>query len=246
MLSEKPWKLDGLVLLALGLLVSFALLVSLTEIVQHYLGAKPEDDRPILLLLKTLALDGSILVSVFLFLRAERISWADAFGFKPTSVRRALVWGAVVAICFTPVGQGMNFLCARGLELLHRTPAIEQAVETMQKATPGFSRIYLVFFAVVIAPIAEETLFRGILYPTIKQHGFPRTALLGTSFLFAAVHQNLPAFLPLMLLGIVLVFLYEKTDNLLACITAHSLFNAFAIVWMYCFIPSNPVTHPPY
>ena len=244
MLSEKPWKPDGLLLLVLGLLLSLSLLMSATEIVRHFMHAKPDDNPPVLLVLQTLSLHASIFISVFFFLRAERMSWADAFGFKTPGIRRALLWGAIVAIVFTPVGQGLNYLCARALESLHFAPATEQAVETMQQAAPGFSRIYVVFFAVVIAPVGEEMLFRGILYPAIKQFGFPRAAVLSSSFLFAAIHFNLPAFLPLMLLGIVLVILYEQTNNLLSCIFAHGLFNAIAAV-MICF-SSHAVVQQPY
>jgi membrane protease YdiL (CAAX protease family) len=78
--------------------------------------------------------------------------------------------------------------------------------------------------------VAEEVLFRGILYPAIKQAGHPRVALWGTALLFAAVHMNLVTFLPLAVLALVLTALYERTNNLLAPITAHVLFNALNFV----------------
>ena len=84
--------------------------------------------------------------------------------------------------------------------------------------------------AVLLAPVAEEVLFRGILYPAIKQAGHPWVALWGTALLFAAVHMNLVTFLPLAVLALVLTALYERTNNLLAPITAHVLFNALNFV----------------
>ena len=83
----------------------------------------------------------------------------------------------------------------------------------------------LALMAVAVAPVAEETLFRGILYPAIKAAGYPRLALWGTSILFGASHVNLVTFLPLTFLALALTWLYEKTDNLTAPILAHSLFN---------------------
>jgi membrane protease YdiL (CAAX protease family) len=80
--------------------------------------------------------------------------------------------------------------------------------------------------AVLLAPVAEEMMFRGILYPVIKQVGYPRLALWGTSLLFAAVHLNAVTFVPLTVLALVLTALYERTNNLLAPIAAHLLFNA--------------------
>jgi CAAX protease family protein len=85
----------------------------------------------------------------------------------------------------------------------------------------------------VLAPVAEEMLFRGILYPAVKQAGFPRLALWGTALLFAAVHQNLVTFVPLTVLALALAWLYERTDNLWAPITAHAMFNAMNFVILY-------------
>jgi hypothetical protein len=98
---------------------------------------------------------------------------------------------------------------------------------------PG--RITLGAAAVLLAPPAEEILFRGVLYPAIKQAGFPRLALWVSTLLFAAVHGNVPTFVPLAVLALVLTALYEHTNNLLAPITAHAVFNAVGLVWMLLF-----------
>jgi uncharacterized protein len=98
-------------------------------------------------------------------------------------------------------------------------------------------RIYFGVLAILLAPVAEELLFRGILYPAIKQAGFPRVALWGTALLFAATHHNLPTFLPLALLAIALALLYEKTNNLLAPIAAHSLFNMMNFLVLFLVQP---------
>jgi membrane protease YdiL (CAAX protease family) len=76
-------------------------------------------------------------------------------------------------------------------------------------------------------------LFRGIVYPTVKQAGFPRLALWGSAFLFAACHVNLVTFVPLVVLALALTFIYERTDNLWAPITAHALFNAMNFIILY-------------
>jgi membrane protease YdiL (CAAX protease family) len=80
--------------------------------------------------------------------------------------------------------------------------------------------------AILLAPLAEESIFRGILYPVVKQMGYPSVALYGSSLLFAASHFNIMTFLPLFLLALVLVWLLETTDTLIAPIVAHASFNA--------------------
>jgi len=95
--------------------------------------------------------------------------------------------------------------------------------------------------AIVVAPFVEELVFRGLIYPTLKQNGFPGLALWGTSILFAAIHSNLMILLPLTFLAVVLTLLYETTDNLLAPIAAHSLFNFVNFFWFIA-QPTAPVT----
>jgi hypothetical protein len=97
-------------------------------------------------------------------------------------------------------------------------------------AKSWWTTVYLGVFAVVLAPVAEEFIFRGMLFPFVKQLGFPKLAWFGVSFLFALIHLNAPTFVPLFALALSLTWLYEKTDNLLAPITAHALFNAANLV----------------
>ena len=87
--------------------------------------------------------------------------------------------------------------------------------------------------AVLLVPVAEEVLFRGNLYPAIKQAGFFRLALWGTSLLFALVHANVVIFVPLTVLALILTALYERTNNLLAPITAHAMFNALNFLTVF-------------
>jgi len=177
MLSEKPWKLDGLLRFVICLVMCVSVMLTLSAVIQHFTGAKTTEDSTALLVVNTLALDGSILIAVFIFLRLEHITWADAFGFKTPRPGLAILWGVIIAACFLPIGLYLNYLCTRALESFHVKAPEQQAVETLKNALPGATRVFLVFFAVVIAPVAEESFFRGILYPTIKQNGFPRAAL---------------------------------------------------------------------
>ena len=93
--------------------------------------------------------------------------------------------------------------------------------------------IFFVVMAVAVAPVAEEILFRGILYPAVKQLGHPRVAVIGTALLFALFHVNLLTFASLTAVALALIALYEFTDNLLAPITAHAVFNASNLIMLF-------------
>jgi membrane protease YdiL (CAAX protease family) len=111
----------------------------------------------------------------------------------------------------------------------------QQAVQVLRTAVSTVDRLKLAVVTILLAPVAEEMLFRGLLYAWIRQIGFPRLALVLTAGIFAFVHFNLATFLPLFVLAVILAVLYERTGNLLAPIAAHSTFNALnflLLLWM--------------
>ena len=143
--------------------------------------------------------------------------------------RHAVLLGLVVALIFLPLGWGLqqaSALVMTHLPHFKLEPQEQLPVHALRMSMSWGGRLALGAAAVLLAPVAEEALFRGIIYPAIKQFGYPRLALWGTSLLFAAVHMNVVTFVPLATLAVVLTMLYERTDNLLAPITAHVLFNA--------------------
>jgi membrane protease YdiL (CAAX protease family) len=186
-----------------------------------------------------LSLQGAALVLVWPFLREHRITWSQAFGMA-NGWPRAMGLGLLVACLFLPIGWSLQFGSSKLIEWagerlprLGLKPEQEQAVETAELAVSLRSRILLGVLTILLAPMAEEILFRGILYPWIKQAGYPRLAWWGSALLFAALHMNLVSFVPLTLLALVLAALYERTDNLIAPISTHALFNCVNLAFLY-------------
>jgi uncharacterized protein len=87
--------------------------------------------------------------------------------------------------------------------------------------------------AAIAAPFFEETLFRGFLLPSLTRYMPTWGAILLSSFIFAIVHLSLSEVLPLMALAIVLGFVYTKTQNLLASILLHSLWNSGTLIALF-------------
>jgi membrane protease YdiL (CAAX protease family) len=240
MLSEKPWKPERVALLLLGTAVCFCWFSLADGLAEHINGGKKLDENSLAnLLLVTMSLHGSILLATGLALWWFRVSWREAFGFAAGDTGRAVLLGLLAAAVFLPVGWMLQLLSAEFMHMFRQDVPVQQAVEMLQDTDTWSSRIYFIVFSVLIAPAAEEILFRGIFYPAIKQAGFPRTALWGTAALFAAIHWNVPIFLPLLALGLALALLYELTNNLLACIAAHGMFNAVNIVVFFLQNPSQ-------
>jgi membrane protease YdiL (CAAX protease family) len=202
---------------------------------QHLAGAARSEGSAVQMTIATLSFQGAALLLITLFLKEHDVGWTDAFGFANDPMR-ALLFGAVTAFVFLPIGLGLQWLSAEvmtRLPLFPMKPEEQQAVQTLRVASSWLHRAVLSVVTILLAPAAEEFLFRGILYAWIKQAGFRRLAWWISCLLFAAMHLNLMTFLPLLVLAFVLTALYEKTNNLLAPIMAHALFNAVNLVRLY-------------
>jgi membrane protease YdiL (CAAX protease family) len=85
--------------------------------------------------------------------------------------------------------------------------------------------------AVVLAPLAEEVFFRGLVQSVLRNYfGSPWVAVALASLLFASVHMDLHWAPALTALGLVLGYSYERTGRLLAPVLIHALFNGVSMV----------------
>ena len=109
----------------------------------------------------------------------------------------------------------------------------------------GFARfpVFLTLFAVVLAPLYEELLFRRVLFGRLWEAGWPVLGLILSSMVFALVHElpglnGKPAdstlFLILVYTGMggIFAWVYRRTGTLWAPIAAHILNNAIALAVM--------------
>ena len=92
--------------------------------------------------------------------------------------------------------------------------------------TPGRALALLVVLA-LLAPICEETLFRGLIQRGYEELS-PRAAILAGGALFAMFHQSLPQGLALLPLAFTLGYLVWRSDSLFTGIIAHAANNALA------------------
>lgn len=155
-----------------------------------------------------------------------------AFGFDVPPFGKTLGLALFATAVVVPIAWGLGQLSALAMESFKWEPVAQQTVLTLQSTVSWTQKLCFGLVAVLVAPCAEELLFRGILYPMIKQLGRPMVALWSTSLLFAVIHSNTMTFIPLTFLAVVLVLLYEKTGNLLAPIVTHSTFNLVNFLWL--------------
>jgi membrane protease YdiL (CAAX protease family) len=183
------------------------------------------------LLLVPLATNAIFMTALWSALRVSGLGW-DALRARqaPGGGRQALAGGVDGWLMMhAPV-----WLCAvLSMWLLESVgwPAARQ--EALQLLTDGrlplTARIWLAFVATLVSPVVEECVFRGALLPAVAQGGSAWRGLLLTSLLFAAIHLNAVAFLPLLVLSLACGLGYMATGNLLTPIVMHGLFNLVSL-----------------
>lgn len=83
---------------------------------------------------------------------------------------------------------------------------------------------------IVLSPVAEEILFRGLLYGALAKWLKPAWVIVITSIAFALVHMQIVYFLPLFVVGLVLGYARHKTGSLTASILIHGINNGLALL----------------
>ena len=109
-----------------------------------------------------------------------------------------------------------------------RQPLLDSA---RQLSPGGFAALCV--FAIVVAPMTEEILFRGVLYATLRRYLGPLHAICLSAAAFAVLHFHVPAMVPLFVVGFVVAYLYERTGSLVASIAAHAANNLHAMLIVF-------------
>jgi len=152
------------------------------------------------------------------------------------AARRASTWGwTVLVACCVFAGTSLVSVVAKQLGIEPEPTNLH----LMQQAWADFP-VFLLFFAVLLAPAYEELLFRRVLFGRLWAAGRPGLGILLSSAAFALVHEipgtspnGLPEMLQLWLvygcMGAAFAWVYRKTGTLWAAIAAHAINNAIAL-----------------
>jgi len=140
------------------------------------------------------------------------------------------------------IGVGLGIVALLGSTLLVSllvtltgSEATPEQVLTEGIADTPVQLLLAVIAAVVMAPLAEELLFRGLLHRGLRQRMRAVPATLLSSVLFAVVHVDVAASQPLALVGltfvgVVLALAHERTGSLVVPVVIHATHNAITIL----------------
>jgi len=145
--------------------------------------------------------------------------WPQVFGIAPLSVFAMFVFGII-----------LHFVGYQ--EMLKALGAAEEqeVIRMFREESNPMVLALIVLAAVVVAPVCEEIVFRGYLYPAAKKHAGSTVAALFSALVFAGAHGNIAALVPLFVFGLLLVAVYERTGSIWAPIAVHALFNGTTVL----------------
>lgn len=155
--------------------------------------------------------------------KVRRWTWAD-FGWRDIPLRiilrkvlelYALSW--FVNICYAIALYNYGF-----------TPPETDVYSKLLGQVSWFTLILNLLLAGVFAPLVEETLFRGVIFGGLQAYFGKWTAAVISAGIFSALHFQVYGFFPRFVLGMILVYLYDKYKSLYPSVGLHALNNIVA------------------
>jgi membrane protease YdiL (CAAX protease family) len=236
-------------------------------------GPGEEAVRPYPGLLRTLGLLGAVILLGALFFQATYFlfpTWPDIARMAvPTQLALAAVtaWAAFRSDRPWREALGLRFLEAREippllLVLIGSVTVFSEIYVVIQRFVPvpaefeamlrdlleltnPADSLATVVIAILVAPILEEALFRGVILNGLARRYGPQSASFWTAVFFAVFHLYNPwQVLPTFFLGLVLAWLVLTTRSLLSSIVVHTMFNAASLTMVQLSLERPPGGHP--
>jgi len=148
-----------------------------------------------------------------------RLRWS-ALGFRPLVLDRAWVIAATVVGMFAVVVVYTVIVQLIGVDDLLPQSTLEGDVFDNRALV-----VMAGILAVLAAPVAEETFFRGFLFGGLVKRLGIFGAALASGFLFSLAHAQPTTLIPFTFVGMVLAWSYVYTGSIWTNIGAHLVFN---------------------
>jgi membrane protease YdiL (CAAX protease family) len=173
-----------------------------------------------------LILESGLIIPVWLFtVRRYPVRWS-ALGFRPFKWTTGC--GLIIALLLISMVVNAAWAILLAAYDLQVQPDIRLA---FGRGSGGV--IIALLAAGIVAPLVEETFFRGFLFPALLQRYRLWAAVVLDSLIFAFVHFTPTAVAPLFVLGAMLCVLYRFTGSLWPSIIMHAVMNTLAVLATY-------------
>jgi membrane protease YdiL (CAAX protease family) len=162
-------------------------------------------------------------------------TWRETFTALGMTSRRPMAdigVGTLNYVLLMPLFFAMTAFSHRLFQHYH-TPINPVQFDSMM-AQNNVDRLLLLLVTAVAAPIVEELMFRGVLYPALKNSWGRIGGAAFSAAVFAIVHPTIPdGFLPIMLLGFAFALTYERRGSLLPNNVMHGIHNGLILLTVF-------------
>jgi len=168
-----------------------------------------------------------IVVFVAAVLKLRGIDVDSLGGFSKMSAKRAVSTGIILLLAATPL-----ILLAEAITqgFFGGGSSRQEIVDLFNSSQTIRQRVMIIVLAVMVAPMAEEFIFRFFIYGVLRRYFGVAIGLFFNALLFAAAHNHLPSALPLFVLGSCFTLAYEWSGSILVSMTMHTLFNSVQLI----------------
>ncbi len=177
-------------------------------------------------LLVNLLFTVAVVLFIAAFLRLRGFDLSSLGGFFKIGFVRALATGMILLLAAYPLVSLANAITQ---SLFGSDLSKQNIVELFSGSRTIEQRIMIIVFAVAVAPVVEEFLFRFFLYGVLRRYFGRFLGITLNAALFAAAHTHFPSFVPLFVLGGCFTIAYEWSGSILVAMTMHSLFNSLSL-----------------
>lgn len=167
-----------------------------------------------------LAFQGAMIAGILWLARGKLRPFGSPVPAHTVAAQALLRWLAIL-----PVLWFAAFVWQWLLKWAGHAPDFQDAVRLFLEADTPWARAGFVLFAVGVVPLAEESLFRGMLLPLLTRRVGAVAGLALTAIGFAAMHADAGSFVALAIFSIALSLAYARTRTLWVPVAMHALFN---------------------
>jgi len=172
---------------------------------------------------------------LFYLLAVRGLNPADLFGLRQMHPLRAAGMALTFMVPTLIVVLGLSVGVNAWMQSFWPEVGAQDTVEAFRTSKDPAAKAMLVVAAVLVAPLVEETIFRGFIYGVLKRFTDGFFAAVCSALLFAVVHFHAGSLFPLAVLALMFCAAYEITGSLLVPMVMHSLFNSTSIALMIFF-----------
>jgi len=209
---------------AIGIVAVFPLMMLVNGFIFHYIT-----EQKTAYYLSILSSNAMFMLVILIVKKSRGLTWAE-LGWKPAKFKAGVIdvikiWGItwIIHIVY------MLILFSFGIN------PPENALDKLLQDPSIIILLLNIFLIAIAAAVIEETLFRGLLFGSMRTYLGTWTAIILSAVIFSALHFEWIGFIPRFVLGVGLGYLYVKHRSIYPSIALHGLNNLLAVVMISAF-----------